>query len=137
MNNDQPVTNRRIILPAIWVFVLLNMLLRDVHEFFRAGLIEEIISGVVNGNQMTEELFLISGIVGQIPLLMVVLPHVLPYRIKRWANIIASLLYTAFMFVDPPRDLDDIWFFAVRLIALAVIIIVAYRWQPELTPSAT
>ena len=112
------------------------MLLRDVHEFFREGLIEEIISGVVNGNQMTEELFLISGIVGQIPLnMMVVLPLVLPYRLTRWANIIASLLYAAFMFVDPPRDLDDIWFFAVRLVALAIIIIIAYRWQPDSTPA--
>jgi hypothetical protein len=50
-------------LSALWVFVLINMLLQDLHELLRAGQLEEMISGVVNGTRVTEELLLVAGIV--------------------------------------------------------------------------
>jgi hypothetical protein len=58
-------------LSALWVFVLINMLLQDLHELLRAGQLEEMISGVVNGTRVTEELLLLAGIVLEVPIAMV------------------------------------------------------------------
>jgi hypothetical protein len=79
-------------LSALWVFVLINMLLQDVHELFRAGQLKEMISGVVNGTRVTEEFLLVAGIVLEVPIAMVVLSLVLTRRVARWVHTVASVL---------------------------------------------
>lgn len=49
-------------LSTLWVFVLLTVIFRDIHELFRQGFLEEIMSGEVNGVEMTETTLLIAGI---------------------------------------------------------------------------
>jgi len=75
-----------------WIFVLLNVIFRDIHELFRPGLLAEMMTGTVNGVQMTEGILLVAGIVLEIPIAMVLLSRVLPYRINRWANLIAGVI---------------------------------------------
>jgi len=77
-----------------WIFVLLNVIFRDIHELFRPGLLAEMMTGTVNGVQMTEGTLLVAGIMLEIPIAMVLLSRVLPYRINRWANLIASVIGT-------------------------------------------
>jgi len=55
---------------ALWTFVFLNMIFRDLHELGRPGLLQEMITGVVNGVQITDGLLLIGGVMIEIPLLM-------------------------------------------------------------------
>lgn len=117
------------LLASLWLFVLLNILFRDIHELFRPGMLEEILAGIVNGTLVTDQLLLISGIVLEIPILMTVLPRVLAYRINRSLNIGAALLMIAATVAVPPRDLDDIWFFAIEIIALLVIIGLSWCWR--------
>lgn len=117
------------LLASLWLFVLLNILFRDIHELFRPGMLEEILAGIVNGTLVTDQLLLISGIVLEIPILMTVLPRVLAYRINRPLNIGAALLMIAATVAVPPRDLDDIWFFAIEIIALLVIIGLSWCWR--------
>lgn len=122
----------RSLLSTLWIFVLLNIAFRDIHELFRAGQLEEMIAGNVNGTQITEELMLLGGIMIEIPIAMVLLSKLLPYRSNRWANLIASLLMVVIAFGNPPRDLDDFWFLAMEVIALLLIIWYAWRWShPE------
>jgi len=40
--------DKRAKLSALWVFVFLNIIFRDLHELGRPGLLEEIMTGVVN-----------------------------------------------------------------------------------------
>ena len=49
------ITDMKAKLSTLWIFVLLNIIFRDIHEFFRPGLLEEMMTGVVNGTQVTEE----------------------------------------------------------------------------------
>ena len=46
-------------LSTLWIFVLLNVIFRDIHEFIKAEFIQEILTGVVHGTQITEGLMLI------------------------------------------------------------------------------
>ena len=44
-SNNRVEIDKRALLSTLWIFVLLNVIFRDLHEFFRAGMIEEIITG--------------------------------------------------------------------------------------------
>jgi len=116
-------------LSSLWIFMLLNFFLRDIHEFGRAGFLQEIMTGVIDGVQLTEEIFLISGIMMQIPLGMVFLSRMLPYRFNRWANIIASVFTIGIVFNIGANDLDDTFHLAVEVITLVSIIWSAWTWS--------
>ena len=115
-------------LSTLWIFVLFNVLFRDIHELFRPGFLAEMMTGTINGNVITEEFMLIAGILLEISIGMVLLSRILDYKINRWANIIASGLTILFMLANGVHDLDDIWFLSMSLIALTAVIWLAWRW---------
>ena len=123
-------------LSTLWIFVLLNVIFRDIHELFRPGFLEEMMTGTVNGVQMTEGVLLLGGIMAEIPIAMVLLSRVLKYRVNRWANIIAGAITIAFIMANRPKDLDDMWFLAIGVVALSLIIWYAWKWpNPESQPN--
>ena len=115
-------------LSTLWIFVFLNVIFRDIHEFFRPGFLEEIMTGTVNGAQMTEGMLLVAGILLEIPIAMVILSRVLDYRLNRWANVIVPALTVGFIFSNGVTDLDDIFFTTVEAATLALIAWTAWRW---------
>lgn len=123
-------------LSTLWVFVLFNVVFRDIHELFRPGFLEEIMTGTVDGVQLTEEQMLVAGILMEIPIVMVVLSRVLPYGANRWANIIGGGVGILFVITNKVHDLDDVFFFGVVVVTALVIIWQAWRWSsPEPSPN--
>lgn len=125
-------------LSTLWIFVLLNVTFRDIHEFFRPALREEMMTGVVNGVHITEELLLLGGIGMEILIAMVILSRVLPYRVNRWANIIVGPISIPLLLSSGIHDLDDMFFFAIEIVALLLIAWLAWTWpnrKPESIPS--
>lgn len=116
-------------LSTLWIFTFLNMIFRDLHEFGREGFLAEMMTGIVSGVQLTEELLLFGGIVVAIQIAMVILSQMLPYRFNRWANIIVGVLTIGVIFSNGTNDLDDIWFSAIEVITLAFIIWSAWTWS--------
>lgn len=122
-------------LSTLWIFILLNVIFRDIHELFRPGVLEEMGTGTVGGVQMTEGLLLRAGILLEIPIAMVLLSQVLPYRVNRWANIVVAPLVILSVLAARPSDLDDIFFASMEIVALLVIAWAAWRYpKPELSP---
>ncbi len=119
------------LLSTLWSFVLFNIIFRDLHEFGRPGFLEEIMTGIVNGVQITEELMLLGGIMAEVPISMVLLSRVLKYRVNRWANIIAGAITMAFVINNGVKDLDDIFFAAIEIVALALIVWCAWKWRRQ------
>ncbi len=128
-SNNRVEIDKKALLSTLWIFVLLNMIFRDIHEFFRPGLLEQMMTGVVNGNQVTEQVMLIGAIMVEIPLLMVLLSRILNYRINRWANIIIGAVTIALIIAMGQKDLDDIFFATIEVIALSAIIWLAVKWR--------
>jgi hypothetical protein len=118
--------DRRGVLSSLWIFVLFNMLFRDIHEFLRPGAIEEFMA-----QEVAEGLLLAAGIVLSLLISMIVLNRVLPSSAARWANVTVSVVAIASMVANPPGDLDDIWFLAVEIFALLAIIGLAWTWQTD------
>ena len=118
-------------LSAAWTFVLLNVVFRDIHELFRPGLLQEMMTGTVNGVRMTEETLLLAGVALEIPIAMVILSRILSYRVNRWANIIAATVSIPLFLASRPGDLDDIFFATIEVGTLALIVWYAWKWQPR------
>jgi hypothetical protein len=122
-------------LSTLWIFVLLNVIFRDIHELFRQGLLEEMMTGTVNGVHLTEGTMLVAGIGMEIMIVMVILSRVLRYRTNRLVNMIIGVISFPLIIGAGPQDLDDIFFTIIEFATLALIIWYAWKWpNPELSP---
>ena len=130
-NNKSIGKDTRALLSTLWIFILFNMIFRDLHEFGRPGFLEEIMTGTVNGVQVTEELLLVGGIMAEIPISMVLLSRILEHKFNRWANIISATLTIAFVINNGVRDLDDVFFAAIEIAVLALIIWCTWKWRRQ------
>ncbi|WP_147114792.1 DUF6326 family protein [Tateyamaria sp. syn59] len=116
-------------LAVLWLFAILNMVFRDIHEFTMASTINEILSGNVNGNPMSETVLLFGAIAVELLLLAFLLTALLPTRWSRALNLTLVPVAVAGMFFIPPADPDDYFFAAVELCAFAAIFTLAWRWN--------
>ncbi|MDW3193412.1 MAG: DUF6326 family protein [Cytophagales bacterium] len=120
--------NPQTLISTLWVFILLNMVFRDIHQFGHAGFLEEMMTGVVNGVVITEELMLLGGFLAEIPILMVLLSRILTNQINKWANIVASALtMLVLLSALPSADMDDLFFLIAELFAFISIIRIAWN----------
>ena len=116
-------------LSTLWIFYLLNTIFRDLHEFVEPGFIEEVMTGTFNGTQITENLLLFGAFVAEVPIAMVLLSRLLPYRTNRWANIIAAVIAISFDIMNGTTDLDDTFHLIMKIAAMSFIIWSAWRWR--------
>ena len=119
------------LLSTLWIFVLFNILFRDIHEFIKPGFLEEVMTGTVNGVQITEGLLLIGWIMAEIPISMVLLSRMLNYSVNRWANMIVGVITIVIVINNGARDLDDVFFAATEILALVLIIWYAWKWPKQ------
>lgn len=121
--------DKRAKLTNLWIFVFLNMIFRDLHQLGHPGFIEEIMSGFVNGVQVTEGLMLIGGIMIAVPLLIILLTQFLSVKASRVANLCIGVLHIVITIgVYSAPDLDDVFFAAIEITALLLILQQAWGW---------
>lgn len=111
------------LLSTLWIFVLFNMVFRDLHEFLKDGYIQEMMS-----LEITQEVALLYGGIAEIPIAMVVLARLLKNKINRWANAFAATITSlGLLSTIPSADMDDVFFTIMNMIALLSIIRVAWK----------
>jgi len=121
---------KRVRLSLIWVFVTLNTFARDFHELGREGMLEQMLSGVVNGVEITETLMLVGGIMSEVPILMILVSLLLGRSLNRIVTPIGALITIVLLAgLNANPDLDNIFFFAIQLIALVSIVWTCVRWK--------
>ena len=118
-------------LSTLWIFILFNMTFLDIHALLKPGFLEEVMTGFVNGTQMTQGLLLLGAIMIEIPIAMVLLSRILKYRVNRWANIIAGAITTAIVIFNVSTDLDNIFFSTIGVVAMSLIVWCAWRWPKQ------
>ena len=116
-------------LSTLWMFFLLNIIFRDIHEFVEPGFIAEIMTGTSNGNPITEHMLLLGGVMIEVPIAMVLLSRMLPYRANRWTNIIVAAMYISMALFFGATDLDDSFHLVMEVAALLFVIWSAWRWR--------
>ncbi len=124
------VPHRMGLMSALWAYVMLNTLFRDIHELFRPGFITELTDGDL---ATSDTALVVAAIALQFPLAMIVLNHVLADRVARPANIALAVLTAVSLAGTWPKDADDVAFAGFQLIGLAAIIVLAWSPRPEAT----
>jgi hypothetical protein len=121
------------LLSKLWVFLSLNYILCDLLSGMEAAVIRGLLEGNIGGVPMTVEFLLFAGISLEIPILMVVLSAVLPYRANRGINIGAAILMILYQFgsffVGSDITPHYVFFSAVEILGDFVVLVLAARWK--------
>ncbi len=111
------------LLSSLWIFILFNMVIRDLHEFPTEGYVEEMIS-----LKLSEEVMLFYAFIVEIPILMVLLSRILANKMNKWANTLAAIVtMLGILSTLPSGDMDDVFFAIVNSVAFLVIILTAWK----------
>ena len=132
--NNQTTTREGgpVLLSTLWLFAMLTYTYGDVVT---------LMDPVKHGSMQLTEGFLLGGsIFMMIPISMVLLARLLPYRANRWANLIAGTIMTVALtltlFVAVPT-LYYAFFSAIEIACTAFIVGYAWKWRnPEGRPMA-
>ena len=116
---------------AYWLFILLNIIFRDIHQFTMKSHLEMLLTGIYNGIEVTEELMLLGGFLVEIPIAMFLLSLLLQRKWNRILNPIGAVLTMGILLTEPPSDMDDIFFKCIEFAALGVIIWTSWKWKKE------
>ncbi len=125
--------NTRIKLFALWLFILLNIVFRDIHQMTLKSHLEMLLTGYFNGMKVTDTIMLIGAFVVNIPIGMLLVSLLLNQKKSRLFNIIAASLMPFILITTPPSDMDDVFHLVVEVIAIAVILKTSIKWK-ESTP---
>lgn len=130
--SEAPI-GRKTLLSTLWIFVTLNYLYCDLIGLMDQNLLEQYLTGSVEGMQISEGFLLVAGILMEIPIAMVVLSRVLKFRVNRWANIIAGSIKTLLMIATLFMGATSYYlFFAFIEISTTIFIVyLAFTWKPE------
>ena len=130
--NNQTTTREggQVLLSTLWLFAMLTYTYGDV-----VTLMDPVKHGSL---QLTEGFLLGGSIFMMIPISMVLLSRLLPYRANRWANLIAGTIMTAMLtltlFVAVPT-LYYAFFSAIEIACTTFIVGYAWKWRnPEGRP---
>jgi hypothetical protein len=114
-------------LSTLWIVVMINIAMADIFGFMM-----DLMAGNTTPEvQVPEVGMLIFAILMQIPIAMIFLSRALKYGANRWANIIAVVITIAFVILGGSTDLVYIFFAAVEIVCMLLIIWYVWKW-PEL-----
>jgi len=122
------------LLSVLWLFILLNIVFRDIHQMTLKSHLEMLLTGYYNGMKVTDWIMLIGAVLVEIPIAMVLFSHLLKDKWNRVANVIAAVLFTAVLLFTPPTDMDDVFHLTIELIAIGAIVWTAWKWPQQERP---
>jgi hypothetical protein len=115
-------------LSALWLFILLNIIFRDLHQFANKPFLEMLLTGTYNGIEVTEELMLLGGFLAEVPIAMVLFSLLLTRRIGRPVTFVAAFITAATLVSSAPSDMDDVFHLVIELAAMVAIVWTAWKW---------
>jgi len=116
-------------LSTLWTVVTLNMITADVLSLYIPEAMDEW-TEYADGKEA--DLMLGAAIMYQIPISMILLSKVLPYKANRWANIIAAGMMTVAVVAGGEPDPHYIVFAGAEIVGLSLIAWNALKWpNPE------
>ena len=122
-------------LSTLWIFLMFNMVFADIFGFMYPGSLQQIMTGIVDGTQITPGFLLIAAVVTEIPIAMVFLSRLLKYSVNRWVNIIGGVITILFVIGMGSSNLTYIFLTTIEVVCALVIIWMAWTWKPAIEPS--
>ena len=121
------------LLSKLWVFLSLNYILCDLLSNMEMAVIRGLFEGNIAGVPMTQGFLLLAGVSLEIPILMLVLSTILPYKVNRIVNICAGTLMIIYQlgsfFAGSDVTLHYMFFSIVEILGNTLIIVLALKWK--------
>ncbi|NEO91642.1 MAG: hypothetical protein F6K56_15925 [Moorea sp. SIO3G5] len=125
---------RKMLLSMAWIFVLFNMVYADILGMLRPGYLEFLDK---MSQQLTSSAVLLFAVLMEIPISMVLLSQILPYKANRWVHFIAVPLTILWVVVPALMpSLGDstppsyVFFASVEVMTMLIIWRFVWKW-PE------
>ena len=118
---------------TLWIFVTVNYIFCDIFTLFYSENLKQLMSGAMVGMDITETFLFAFSVIMELPMLMIVLSRLLPYKFNRLANIAVgifmTLVQTATLFGD--NMLHYVFFSIIEITTTIIIVWIAIRWKNE------
>ena len=118
---------------TLWIFVTVNYIFCDIFTLFYSENLKQLMSGAMGGMDITETFLFAFSVIMELPMLMIVLSRLLPYKFNRLANIAVgifmTLVQTATLFGD--NMLHYVFFSIIEITTTIIILWIAIRWKNE------
>jgi len=124
-------------LSVLWVVIMLNMIYADILSFLKPELLRDLMTGYAEGIRVTQQLLVGAAIMGEIPILMVLLTRIMKPTVNRWANFVAVPLTAAFIIGGGSASPDYLFLAAIELTCLALILRHAWLWRVSTSPTVS
>lgn len=121
--------NERVKLFALWLFILFNIIFRDIHQMTMKSHLEMLLTGYYNGMEVTDTIMLFGAVVVNIPISMLMVSLFTTWKVNRRLNIVAGCLMPLILITSPPTDMDDVFHLIVELLALLSIVTTSFGWR--------
>jgi len=89
--------DKKVLLSTLWIFATLNYLYCDLIGLMDARLLQQYLTGTVDGMELTPTFLFAAAVLMEIPIAMVLLSRMLAPKPNRWANMIAAAIKTGVM----------------------------------------
>ena len=121
-------------LSLLWIVIMFNMAFADIVGFVNPGVLQSILEGTT-GIEITQGLLLIFAVLLEIPIAMIFLSRILPYKANRLTNIVASVITILFIIGGGSPHLSYIFLASIETLCMLFIIWYAWKWKnPESQP---
>jgi hypothetical protein len=118
---------------TLWIFVTVNYIFCDIFTLFYSENLKQLMSGAMGGMDITETFLFAFSVIMELPMLMIVMSRLLPYKFNRLANIAVgifmTLVQTATLFGD--NMLHYVFFSIIEITTTIIIVWIAIRWKNE------
>lgn len=118
-------------LAAAWASFMFLYVYVDILGFFRPGVVEDILAGVVWEFQITQTFLVIALGLMALPIAMIALSTVLPARANRIANLVVASLYVPVSVFNAVGESWTYYFWGaigLEVAVLAMILRLAWAW---------
>jgi len=123
--------NKKVLFSTLWIFVTMNYIFCDVFTLFHSESLKQLMTGEMGGMEINQEFLLAFSFLMEMPMMMIVLSRILPYKSNRLANIIVALIMTlvqaATLFTDD-NTLHYIFFSIIEVGTTSFILYSAWNW---------
>jgi len=127
----------KIKISVLWLFTIVSALASGILGILEPGVIDQIMTGEVEGMKITPEFLLVFAILMLIPLVMAFLSLTLKDSTNRWANIIVGIVWAGLSLTDLPKYLAEPSAYAILMWLSGVVapaLIVWYAWKSKQKP---
>lgn len=126
--------NVKIKLATLWAALMFLYTYGDILGFYTPGNLEQLISGEIEGIQLTEGLLIVNAVTMMIQSVMIFLSVALKANANRWANLIIGAFAAVVLVVATYVGGIDFRYaiqVSVELVLIALIIWHAWKWPKQ------